>query len=117
MRHNRARESSSTHTNIESPAYSPDAVAATTPAATANDDNAQLEMAYSAMSLDMDNADLMYNLYFFGGQGAMANMQAMYSTAMEETYAAHSAENTYVPLPLHQRLSHPASTLCSPQSG
>eukprot|EP01041_Mallomonas_annulata_P002881 gene2881-5647_t len=56
--------------------------------------DANLELAYSAMSLEMDNEDLLFNLYYFGGGAAMANIQSAYSTAIEETFAAHSAANT-----------------------
>jgi hypothetical protein len=50
--------------------------------------------AQSAMSLGMDNEDLIFNLLYFSDAGA--NFQSMFNSAIEETVAAHSAGNTYV---------------------
>lgn len=56
----------------------------------------QLRMlfAQSAMSMDMDNEDLIFNLMYFGGDSSSANFASMMSNAAEETVAAHSAGNT-----------------------
>lgn len=55
-------------------------------------------LALSAMSLGMDNEELLFNLYFFGQQGASedqgANVRSSVNTAIEEAVAAHSANNT-----------------------
>lgn len=53
--------------------------------------------AQSAMSLGMDNDDLIFNILYFGQSGV--SIQSMFNTALEETLAAHSAENT--PYKLH----------------
>jgi hypothetical protein len=50
------------------------------------------QFAQSAMSLGMDNDDLIFNLLYFGDTDA--NFQTMFNTAVEETLAAHSASNT-----------------------
>lgn len=54
----------------------------------------QLRMlfAQSAMSMDMDNEDLIFNLMYFGGD--TSNFASMMNNAAEETVAAHSAGNT-----------------------
>jgi hypothetical protein len=54
----------------------------------------QLRMlfAQSAMSMDMDNEDLIFNLLYFGGD--TSNFASMMNNAAEETVAAHSAGNT-----------------------
>lgn len=54
----------------------------------------QLRMlfAQSAMSMDMDNEDLIFNLLYFGGD--TSNFASMMNSAAEETVAAHSAGNT-----------------------
>ena len=54
-----------------------------------NENNEML--AYSAMSLDMDNEDLLFNLMYFGGGD---NDAIFVDTAITETLAAHSASNT-----------------------
>jgi hypothetical protein len=58
----------------------------------------QLRMLFtqSAMSMDMDNEDLIFNLLYFGGD--TSNFASMMNNAAEETVAAHSAGNTYVTL-------------------
>jgi len=48
--------------------------------------------AQSAMSMDMDNEDLIFNLLYFGGD--TASFATMMNNAAEETVAAHSAGNT-----------------------
>jgi hypothetical protein len=48
--------------------------------------------AMSAMALGMDNEDLLFNMLYFGNN--TSNFQSMFNTAIEETVAAHSAENT-----------------------
>lgn len=48
--------------------------------------------AQSAMSMDMDNEDLIFNLMYFGGD--TSNFASMMNSAAEETVAAHSAGNT-----------------------
>ena len=54
----------------------------------------QLRMlfAQSAMSMDMDNEDLIFNLLYFGGD--TSNFATMMNNAAEETVAAHSTGNT-----------------------
>jgi len=54
--------------------------------------NMRAHMAQSAMSLEMDNDDLIFNMLYFGQSGA--SIQSMFNTALEETLAAHSTENT-----------------------
>lgn len=78
---------SSRRSRIDSPDDSP--VATPTP----EELNLRSNFALSAMSLGMDNEDLIFNLLYFGGNGG-ANFSSMFSTAMEETIAAHSANNT-----------------------
>lgn len=56
------------------------------------EENMRMHFAQSAMSLGMDNDDLIFNLLYFGDAGA--SFQTMFNTAIEETVAAHSAENT-----------------------
>ena len=60
------------------------------------EESRQLRMlfAQSAMSMDMDNEDLIFNLLYFGGD--TSNFASMMNNAAEETVAAHSAGNTYV---------------------
>lgn len=59
-----------------------------------NEEALQLRMlfAQSAMSMDMDNEDLIFNLLYFGGD--TSNFATMMNNAAEETVAAHSAGNT-----------------------
>lgn len=52
-------------------------------------------LVYSAMSLGMDNDELLFNMFYFGDDGGSGFRQSM-NTAIEETYAAHSTGNTYV---------------------
>ena len=42
----------------------------------------------------MDNDELLFNMYYFGGDDAMTGFRGSMNTAMEETLAAHSAGNT-----------------------
>lgn len=62
------------------------------------DDEHLQSLALSAMSLGMDNEELLFNLYFFGQQGTSedqgANVRSSVNTAIEEAVAAHSANNT-----------------------
>jgi hypothetical protein len=51
-----------------------------------------MHFAQSAMSLGMDNDDLIFNLLYFGDN--TMSFQSMFNSAIEETVAAHSAENT-----------------------
>lgn len=71
---------------------SPDESQTSTP--TAEEVNLRSNFALSAMSLGMDNEDLIFNLLYFGGNAGSANFHSMFNTAMEETVAAHSANNT-----------------------
>lgn len=48
--------------------------------------------AQSAMSMDMDNEDLIFNLLYFGDSNT--NFASMMNSAAEETVAAHSQGNT-----------------------
>lgn len=51
----------------------------------------------TAMSLDLDNSDLLFNLMYFGGGGMNfddANMGRMVNSALEETVALYSENNT-----------------------
>ena len=59
-----------------------------------NEQTSQMRMlfAQSAMSMDMDNEDLIFNLLYFGGD--TSNFASMMSNAAEETVAAHSQGNT-----------------------
>jgi endogenous inhibitor of DNA gyrase (YacG/DUF329 family) len=51
-----------------------------------------MHFAQSAMSLGMDNDDLIFNLLYFGDNSS--SFQTMFNSAIEETVAAHSAGNT-----------------------
>jgi hypothetical protein len=62
-------------------------------------DEAAALFAYSTMSLEMDNDDLLFNLLYFGDAAAgggtdLSTLGSTLNTAMEETLAAHSAGNT-----------------------
>lgn len=57
-----------------------------------NDENMDY-LAFSAMSLGMDNEELLFNMFYFGDDGGGGFRQSM-NTAIEETYAAHSTGNT-----------------------
>lgn len=50
-------------------------------------------LVYSAMSLGMDNDELLFNMFYFGDEDGVGLRQSM-NTAVEETYAAHSTGNT-----------------------
>ena len=50
-------------------------------------------LMYSAMSLGMDNDELLFNMFYFGEEAGSGFRQTM-NTAIEETYAAHSTGNT-----------------------
>ena len=50
-------------------------------------------LVYSAMSLGMDNDELLFNMFYFGDEDGIGLRQSM-NTAVEETYAAHSTGNT-----------------------
>lgn len=50
-------------------------------------------LVYSAMSLGMDNEELLFNMFYFGDESGAGFRQSM-NTAIEETYAAHSTGNT-----------------------
>jgi hypothetical protein len=56
------------------------------------EENLRMHFAQSAMSLGMDNDDLIFNLLYFGD--STTTFQSMFNTAVEETVAAHSAGNT-----------------------
>lgn len=58
------------------------------------EENLRMHFAQSAMSLGMDNDDLIFNLLYFSD--ATTSFQSMFNSAIEETVAAHSAENTLV---------------------
>lgn len=71
--------------------------AASSPRDEEEDEALRAHFAQSAMSLGMDNDDLIFNLLYFGDAGA--SFQTMFNSAVEETVAAHSASNT--PYKLH----------------
>ena len=49
----------------------------------------------TAMSLEMNNAELMFNLMYFGGGGTQhSNVANIINSALEETVALHSEQNT-----------------------
>ena len=58
------------------------------------EENMRMHFAQSAMSLGMDNDDLIFNLLYFGDNST--SFQTMFNSAIEETVAAHSAGNTSV---------------------
>jgi hypothetical protein len=49
--------------------------------------------SHTAMSLNMDGDDLLFNLLYFGG-GDLPNLDNMVNNALEETVALHSENNT-----------------------
>ena len=70
-----------------------------TPSEPISDDNGfddeNLEhLALSAMSLGMDNDELLFNMFYFGGDDAVSGFRGSLNTAIEETVAAHSTGNT-----------------------
>jgi hypothetical protein len=62
-----------------------------------DENNAEM-FAVTAMSLGMENDDLLFNLMYFGGANAAAegslDLGNMFNTAMEETVALYSEHNT-----------------------
>jgi hypothetical protein len=52
------------------------------------------KFAHTALSLDMDNDDLLFNLMYFEEQNANANFGHILESAQQETLALHSENNT-----------------------
>ena len=50
--------------------------------------------AHTAMSLGMEQEDLLFNLLYFGGEGAAPDINMAISNARDETVALHSENNT-----------------------
>lgn len=69
------------------------------------EENMRMHFAQSAMSLGMDNDDLIFNLLYFGDNSS--SFQTMFNSAIEETVAAHSAGNTSVILSSVTHLTFP----------